>query len=160
MNACPCGSERDLDACCGAIIAGKKAPTAEALLRSRYSAYTLGNIGYLADTLSPDVRGDFDQIEAETTAGDTKWQGLEVRAIVDGGEDDETGSVEFIARFRLHDQPRMHHELADFRRENGRWMCVGGKMNPTGPPRQVTKVGRNEPCPCGSGKKFKKCCGP
>ena len=50
------------------------------------------------------------------------------------------------------------HELASFRREEGRWVYVDGDMNPKGPPRQVAKVGRNEPCPCGSGKKYKKCC--
>ena len=87
------------------------------------------------------------------------WQGLEVRAVTDGGRDDETGSVEFVARFRLRGEQRAHHELASFRRERGRWVCAGGEMNPKGPPRQVAKVGRNDPCPCGSGKKYKKCCG-
>ena len=159
MTLCPCGSEKDLDGCCGPIIGGAPAPTAEALLRSRYTAFVLGDIGYLADTLSSDIRGDFDQVEAESTAANAKWQGLEVRAITDGGEDDETGSVEFMARFRLRGKQRAHHELANFRREQGRWMCVGGQMDPKGPPRQVVKVGRNEPCPCGSGKKYKKCCG-
>ncbi len=159
MTPCPCGSDRNLDGCCGPIIDGASAPTAEALLRSRYTAFVLGNIGYLADTLSPDIRGDFDQVEAESTAGDAKWQGLELRAITDGGENDDSGSIEFMARFRLRGKQRLHHELAEFRREQGRWMCVGGQMDPKGPPRQVVKVGRNDPCPCGSGKKYKKCCG-
>lgn len=159
MTLCPCGSDQNLDGCCGPIIDGTPAPTAEALLRSRYTAFVLGNIGYLADTLSPDIRGDFDQVEAENTARDAKWLGLEVRAITDGVENDESGSIEFIARFRLRGEQRIHHELAKFRREQGRWMCVGGQMNPKGSPRQVLKAGRNEPCPCGSGKKYKKCCG-
>ncbi len=101
-------------------------------MRSRYTAFVLGEIGYLADTLSVDIRGDFDQIEAENTAGDAKWQGLELRAVTDGGEDDESGSVEFTARFSLGGQQRVHHELAEFRREEGRWMCVGGTMDPKG----------------------------
>ncbi|HEB79240.1 MAG TPA: hypothetical protein ENI79_02030 [Rhodospirillales bacterium] len=159
MTLCPCGSGQDLDGCCGPIINGAPAPTAEALMRSRYTAFALGDIGYLADTLSPDIRGGFDQVEAESTANDAKWRGLEVRAVTDGGEDDEAGSVEFMARFKLRGKQRVHHELAEFRREKGRWMCVGGQMDPKGPPRQVVKVGRNEPCPCGSGKKHKKCCG-
>ena len=128
-------------------------------MRSRYTAYTLGNMDYLADTLTPEARGDFDPIEAGGTASESLWQGLELRAVTDGGPDDETGSVEFVARFRLHGEQRAHHELARFRREEGRWVCAGGEMDPKGPPRQVTKIGRNEPCPCGSGKKYKKCCG-
>jgi len=159
MTPCPCGSGRKLDDCCGAIIAGASAPTAEALMRSRYSAFTLGHIDYLGDTLAPEARSDFDPIEAGNTASEAAWQGLEVRAVTDGGPDDETGSVEFVARFRLNGEPRVHHELAQFRREQGRWVCSGGDMNPKGPPRQVVKVGRNDPCPCGSGKKYKKCCG-
>jgi SEC-C motif-containing protein len=159
MTPCPCGSELNLDGCCGPIIDGAPAPTAEALLRSRYTAFVLGDIGYLADTLSADIRGDFDQVEAEITAGKAKWKGLEVRAITDGGVDDERGSIEFIARFRLNGRSRVHHELAEFSRQQGRWICVGGRMDPKGPPRQMVKVGRNQPCPCGSGKKYKKCCG-
>ncbi len=159
MTPCPCGSGQDLDDCCGAILAGAPAPTAEALMRSRYTAFTRGQIDYLADTLAPESRGDFDPIEAGNTASEAVWQGLEVRAVAEGGPDDETGSVEFVARFRWHGEPRVHHELASFRREQGRWVCVGGDMNPKGPPRQVVKVGRNDPCPCGSGKKYKKCCG-
>ena len=159
MTHCPCGSGQDLDDCCGAIIAGAPAPTAEALMRSRYTAFTLGNMDYLAGTLAPEVRGDFDPIEADSTASDAVWQGLEVRAVIDGAMDDETGSVEFVARFRLRGEQRAHHELASFRREQGRWVCAGGETDPKAPPRQATKVGRNDPCPCGSGKKYKKCCG-
>jgi SEC-C motif-containing protein len=159
MTHCPCGSGRDLDECCGPIIAGAPAPTAEALMRSRYAAFARGHVDYLADTLAPEARGDFDPIETGNTARDAVWQSLEVRTIADGGRDDETGSVEFVARFRLHGEPRVHHELAHFRRERGRWVFVSGDINPKGPPRQVVKVGRNDPCPCGSGKKYKKSCG-
>ncbi len=159
MTPCPCGSGVNLDGCCGPIIAGKPAPTAEALLRSRYTAFVQGDVGYLADTLTPGMRADFDQIEAESTAEDAQWQGLEVRTVTGGGEADETGTIEFVARFKLRDQQRLHHELASFRREDGRWFCAGAEVNPKGPPRQVIKVGRNESCPCGSGRKFKKCCG-
>jgi SEC-C motif-containing protein len=159
MTSCPCGSGQELDDCCGAIIAGVPAPTAEVLMRSRYTAFALGNMDYLSDTLAPEARADFDPVESGSTAKDSVWQGLEVRAVTDGGADDATGSVEFVARFRLRGEQRAHHELASFRREQGRWVCSGGQMNPKGPPRQVDKVGRNDPCPCGSGKKYKKCCG-
>jgi len=128
-------------------------------MRSRYCAFTLANVGYLADTLSAEARAEFDEIEAEKTAKDAKWLGLEVRAVTGGGANDDSGTVEFVARFRLNDQQRIHHELSDFARENGRWVCTGGTMNPKGPPVRVEKAGRNDPCPCGSGKKYKKCHG-
>ena len=128
-------------------------------MRSRYSAYVLGNMAYLSDTLAPEARADFDPAEAASTASESLWQGLDLRAVTDGGSDDATGTVEFVARFRLHGEQHLHHELASFRREQGRWVFVDGELNPKGPPRRVVKVGRNDPCPCGSGKKYKKCCG-
>ena len=159
MTHCPCGSGQSLDRCCGAIIGGAEAATAEALMRSRYSAYVLGDIAYLASTLSDELLVEFDQIEAENTAKNAKWQGLEVRAVTGGGVDDDTGTVEFVGRFRLKDQQRVHHELAQFSRRDGRWVCSGGQVDPKGPPIRSDKVGRNDPCPCASGKKYKKCCG-
>ena len=131
----------------------------EELLRSRYTAFARGNTDYLTETLTLDIRDTFDRVEAEGTAANTKWLGLDIRTSTGGGVDDDTGEIEFVASFRLHDEPRIHHELSQFRRENGRWLCAGGQVNPKPVQRQVEKVGRNEPCPCGSGKKFKKCCG-
>jgi SEC-C motif-containing protein len=67
--------------------------------------------------------------------------------------------VEFVARYKFRGKAFAHHELASFRIHEGRWMYVDGIMNPRPPQRTADKVGRNDPCPCGSGKKFKKCCG-
>jgi len=159
MTLCTCGSGQAFDACCGPIIEGAPPATAEALLRSRYTAFATGNTAYLIETLAPEMRDEFDQIEAESTAAGAEWQKLDVRTVIGGGVDDDTGTIEFVADFRLRGEPRIHHELSQFRREEGRWLCAGGQMNPKQPPRQVDKVGRNDPCPCGSGKKYKKCCG-
>jgi SEC-C motif-containing protein len=80
--------------------------------------------------------------------------------VVDGGSADETGEVEYVARFRYKGQNRIHHERSRFGRDNqGAWQVTGGQTNPKPEPRRVVKVGRNDPCPCGSGKKYKKCCG-
>ncbi len=128
-------------------------------MRSRYTAFAIGNIDYLAETLSSEARKDFDKTDAENTAGNAKWQGLEVRAVTGGGEQDETGTVEFVAHFTLGGQRHAHHELAAFEREDGRWVYTTGQINPKEAPREVVKIGRNAPCPCGSGKKYKKCCG-
>lgn len=160
MDSCPCGSGQTFDQCCGPLITGAApAPTAEALMRSRYVAYARGDIDYLMATLTTDARADFDPVEAKGVAADSVWTGLEIRAVTDGGESDETGTVEYVARLKYRNRARMHHERATFVREDGQWRCSGGEVNPKQPPVRVVSVGRNEPCPCGSGKKHKKCCG-
>jgi len=159
MEPCPCGSGQLFEACCGPLIAGAPAPTAEALMRSRYVAYGRGDIDYLTKTLSTDARADFDPIEAQGVAAESVWTGLEIREVSAGGESDEEGTVEYVARLKYRNQARLHHERATFAREDGQWRCTGGEVSPKQPPRRVVSVGRNEPCPCGSGKKYKKCCG-
>ena len=159
MTHCPCGSGHPHDACCGPYLAGDGAPTAEALMRSRYAAFVLGNIDYLGETLAPDIRHEFDPIEAASTVENADWQGLEIRKLSQGGVEDTEGRVEFVARFRLGKEQRLHHEDCEFQKIDGRWYVSGGIVDPKQPTRQVSKVGRNEPCPCGSGKKYKKCCG-
>ena len=160
MAHCPCGSTSDYDDCCAPYIAGTvQAPTAEALMRSRYTAYTHDNQAYLLETLAPESRDEEEEEAAENPTPDMRWQGLEIRATSDGGEGDEKGSVEFVAKYKIGDQHGMHHERSTFRRHEGKWVCIGGELNPKPEQRIVEKVGRNDPCPCGSGKKFKKCCG-
>lgn len=159
MSLCHCGSARPFAECCEPYLAGvRPAPTAEALMRSRYSAFVTANVGYLHDTVAPDQRHDFDHGETETWAKQSEWQGLEVKSADAGGEGDEVGTVEFIARYRYQGKAYAHHELGRFRREDGRWYYVDGHLNPKPATRQAPKVGRNDPCPCGSGKKHKKCC--
>ena len=128
-------------------------------MRSRYSAFVLGNLDHVDRTHAPEVRDTFDRLEAERIVDEAKWLGLEVRRVIDGGVDDQTGQVEFFIRYSRRGQTYVQHELASFRRENGIWLYQSGEINPKSPPRQVSKVGRNETCSCGSGKKFKKCCG-
>ncbi len=159
MSECPCGSAKPLDACCGPYIDGAPAPTAEATMRARYSAHVLGNAEYLAATLSKDQRADHDGEETEQSFADTKWLGLEIHKTRLGGEADETGEVEFVARHRTGTQQAVHHELSFFTREEGRWVFSGCEMDPKAPTLRVEKIGRNATCPCGSGKKYKKCCG-
>ncbi len=159
MTICPCGSGLKLDECCAPLIAGLPAPTAEALMRARFTAYTQGNVEYLGQTLDAAGRSEFDPEETARDAASAEWQRLEIRATQDGGKGDDTGTVEFVAHFRLEGTARIHHERAIFVREDGQWKCADGQVDPKEPPRSSVKVGRNEPCPCGSGKKFKKCCG-
>lgn len=153
---CPCQSGRDSARCCGAILAGQRAATAEALMRSRYCAYLTGDLAYLLRTWHPSTRPL--AIEADP---DLTWCGLEILHLDQGQEDDQTGLVEFKATGRRHHQLLELHETSRFVNEDGRWYYVSGTFG-KGPRRTIPspeKAGRNHPCPCGSGRKFKKCCG-
>jgi len=158
MADCPCGSARPLDACCGPYLSGTTpAPTPEALMRSRYSAFATGNIDYLEETLLPETRHDFDRQQIADWAANSEWTGLDVLEAVPPAEGEEEGWVEFVAKFRMQGKDYVHRESSRFVRRDGRWWYADGILGPR--PRVVTKVGRNDPCTCGSGKKFKKCCG-
>ncbi len=159
MSLCPCGSSKTLDQCCGPFLAGKAAPTAEALMRSRYTAYATGNIDYIARTCCEEERKTFNRKEAEAVIDEITWQGLEIARVVDGGEKDQTGIVDFTFCFTQNNQPHVQREIASFCRENGAWVYQSSEVNPKSEPERVEKIGRNDPCTCGSGKKFKKCCG-
>ncbi len=161
MSLCPCGSGQEFNVCCEPLLAGKQiAPTAEALMRSRYSAYVNGQIHYLSETLHPEQRHDHDVEATRRWAGSSEWLGLEIHAVEAGGEGDEEGMVEFIATFKEKGVVHRHHEQSRFKREEGRWYYVDGEVPTPGTYiHEQPKVGRNEPCLCGSGKKHKKCCG-
>jgi SEC-C motif-containing protein len=160
MENCPCGSGLDFTACCGPIIAGAPAATAEALMRSRYSAYVTHAYAHLGNTLSAEQRKDYSADDAKRWAESSEWLGLEIAPVSLGGPTDETGAVEFTARFKTEGQEHEHHEIAVFKREESRWVYAGQAAVPGQTVRRETpKPGRNDPCPCGSGKKYKKCCG-
>ncbi|HXV22182.1 MAG TPA: YchJ family protein [Desulfuromonadales bacterium] len=159
MNSCPCGSGAEYAACCEPIITGKKAAeTAEQLMRARYSAHVKVEIDFLFESTHPDHRQGYDHKGTRTWAENSEWHGLQILETVQGGPRDAEGEVEFIARFRDKDGLRSHHERGQFKRQDGCWLFTEGTMvKPQ--PLSASKVGRNDPCPCGSGSKFKKCCG-
>jgi SEC-C motif-containing protein len=161
MTDCPCGSGQSLEACCHPYISGQSvAPNPEAVMRSRYTAFAIGNIPYLNDTLAADQRHDFNAIETEKWAKESKWLGLEIHGTEGGAEGDDAGTVDFTAHYRFQGKLHAHHEVSTFRREGGRWFYVDGDVGPRPVVQRVAvKIGRNDPCTCGSGKKYKKCCG-
>lgn len=156
MTLCPCGSQKQLAECCGPIIEGAPAPNAEALLRSRYTAFVTRQLDHVERTHAPEIREDFNRAEAERMAEECEWKGLDIRSVSENGDNAE---IEFVIRFRRDKQDMIQLERSSFRRDDGHWLYVNGEINPQGPQRFVSKVGRNDPCPCGSGKKAKKCCG-
>jgi len=123
QTECPCGSGLELAACCGqwhnGLAAGVYAPTPEALMRSRYSAYVLGLIDYLVATW-----------HGSTAPGDlelqpVKWLSLEVRHAESSGD---VGVVEFVARYKVNGRAERMHELSRFVREQGRWYYIDGQV--------------------------------
>ncbi|MFZ5775211.1 MAG: YchJ family protein [Thermodesulfobacteriota bacterium] len=147
---CPCGNGLAYGECCGRFVEGNEnAPTAEALMRSRYTAFTRKNIPYILASWHSSTRpGDLSLEES------LDWQGLSVLATDKGGVDDQEGMVEFVATFSIHGHSQRLHERSRFVREEGKWFYVHGIEVPAA----SDKTGRNAPCPCGSGKKYKKCC--
>ena len=158
--SCPCGSPLEQAECCEPYVKGEKlAPTAEALMRSRYTSYTMEAVDYIVETHHPKGREDVDRDAALQWAQQAEWLGLEIVGTEKGGETDSEGVVEFIANFSLQGKPQSHHERSSFEKVDGAWYYVDGEMTKRKPiVRDAKKVGRNEPCPCGSGKKYKKCC--
>jgi len=158
---CPCGTGLSFEECCGPYLEGKSKPaTAEALMRSRYTAYAKCDIDYIASTYDPDSKDEMDRKTTEAWSKQSEWLGLEVLKTEKGTAEDDTGVVEFLARYKIKNTTINHRERATFRKANGRWVFVDGQEI-SGPPvvNEGPRIGRNDACPCGSGKKYKKCCG-
>ncbi len=162
MSVCACGSELDFADCCEPRINGSApAETAEALLRARYTAHSVGAVDFIISSTHPDSRGDVDREATARWAERSEWLALEVRSTQKGAANDDAGHIEFVANYRdAQGRRQAHHELAEFVRVEGSWFFKDAVAPATDPVRRAApKVGRNEPCTCGSGKKYKKCCG-
>ena len=154
---CPCNSGALYTDCCEGVLAGlRKAATAEALMRSRYSAYVMGDVGYLLRTWHPSTRPP--GIDRNTIPD---WCCLDIIQTEKGQADDNDGIVEFQATALSGDERVKLHEVSYFVKEGGAWLYVSGDVtgDSSRSRRTINKVGRNSLCPCGSGKKFKRCCG-
>ncbi|MBA1246875.1 MULTISPECIES: YchJ family protein [Pseudomonas] len=149
---CPCGSDELLDNCCGRYHSGASAPTAEALMRSRYSAYVLGLIDYLIETTLPAQQAGLDKAAISAWSAQSTWLGLEVESHEPLGGVPEHAWVIFVARWHDAQGDHAHRERSAFVQQQGRWYFLD--------PTVAMAAGRNDPCPCGSTTKFKKCCGP
>ena len=173
---CICGSGRPFAHCCepylkgmtARVIGGEFAPTAEALMRSRYTAFALGNIDYLMATHHPANRSD-DHASLQQTIQTTQWINLIIIDTQKGQRKDKIGSVEFVAVYRpkrsialttktdlekgWSDDLTQLHEKSQFVREGSRWFYTKGDLLPPYQPK------RSQPCWCGSGLKFKQCHG-
>ena len=160
MDKCPCGSGLAFSACCEPYLRGdKNAPTAEALMRSRYSAYVTHNVDYIVDTCISDGKRDIDREQTRRWSEESSWHGLKIVSTSKGGVNDSEGTVEFVASYTMNSLKDQHRENAQFKKVDGKWLYDDGSITPTTIVRETPKQGRNDPCACGSGRKYKHCCG-
>lgn len=160
MKNCPCGTGRSYSECCEPYITGKeKAPTAEALMRSRYSAYVEHAVDYIINTCIKKGEKDIDIKSTRDWSERSTWLGLKIISTEKGGPADSEGTVGFEATYERDGLKDVHQETATFKKENGEWLYDEGVIVPRTVVRSSPKVGRNDPCPCNSGKKYKHCCG-
>ncbi|UIJ41780.1 YchJ family protein [Vibrio kanaloae] len=170
MSLCPCGSQNTYQLCCeSAHLDHKNIETPEQLMRSRYSAHVLGLVDYVVATYHPSCNAEA-QREGIAESINSGWAGLEVINTAAGSHENE-GFVEFKAYFNDGDSQFCMQERSRFVREGGLWYYIDGTFpeqeettQPEVDPRlnqtvESFKIGRNDPCICGSGKKYKKCCG-
>lgn len=150
ITACPCQSGKDYIECCQPFHLQIKFPeTAEQLMRSRYCAYTLVNIPYIVETTVPSQQKWLDQVAMKEWGYTTHWAGLEIVSHLPYISKIHS-KVEFNAFFKTEEGIQIHNELSLFVKINNRWYFV----DPT-----ILLPSQKQNCLCGSGKKFKSCCG-
>ncbi len=121
---CPCGTGLTYRECCGPLHAGARAASAEALMRSRFSAFALGDVAYLERTWHPSTRPAGLSLDPER-----RWYRLDVLRTEAGGLLDDTGLVEFRAHHRSPAGTGALHEVSRFVREGGRWLYLDGAVS-------------------------------
>jgi SEC-C motif-containing protein len=129
-------------------------------MRARYTSYVTGDVAFLRTSATAAVQAEFDEEASRSWSAAAQWHGLEIIATEKGGAGDDDGVVEFRALYSANGEFCNHHEVSRFVREPDGWKFDDGELVPEKPVvREEPKIGRNDPCPCGSGKKYKKCCG-
>ncbi len=155
MN-CYCGSELSYSDCCELYITGQqKAPSPQALMRSRYSAYCNHNWQYILTTYGEIQRRSLSVIDLQESANNTHWLRLEIINSSPYSNAGNNNSVEFKAYYWFNQKPHLLHETSQFEYQNNNWCYTTGTIHDDS---GQIKLGRNELCICGSGKKFKQCC--
>jgi SEC-C motif-containing protein len=156
VKACPCGGKSFAECCEPILKRQRPAATAEALMRSRFTAHVVHDDEHLHRTHLPTMKEPF---EPEGNPQRREWTRLVIQAHEEGPTPD-SATVEFTAYWKEGDAEHSHIEKAAFKRIDGAWIYTRTIRQGPAPLRAVPpKADRNDPCPCGSGKKYKKCCG-
>ncbi len=171
---CDCGKTENYENCCQPYITGKAWPqTAEDLMRSRYTAFVRSEVQYLKSSATGPAAKEFDAEATKQWSSESTWLGLQILKTEKGQNTDSEGTVEFVAKYKTGKHTLEHHEVSQFKKDSeGHWKFYDGDSHVHeegqghqhhAPVKQVIreepKIGRNDPCHCGSGKKFKKCHG-
>jgi len=127
-------------------------------MRARYAAFATGALDFLLTTHHPDTVKAISRASIAAWSRGAEWLGLTILATELGGPADDTGVVEFAARYAMKGVVQTHHERSRFAKQDGHWFFVDGEDPSVPRRREGPVVGRNQPCSCGSGKKFKHCC--
>ncbi|WP_298445375.1 YchJ family protein [uncultured Ferrimonas sp.] len=152
MSHCPCGSKQAYADCCQPLHQQQRpAQSPQQLMASRYCAFVKGEAAYLLRTHHPEFRGQLTEAELAQACQETQWHALQ---IVDFSQQQDQGEVEFCAWYKQHGKLQALHERSRFSCEQGLWYYRDGDIKPN-----PALPGRNDPCLCGSGNKFKRCCG-
>ncbi|MBM4208520.1 MAG: YchJ family protein [Gammaproteobacteria bacterium] len=155
---CPCGSGFDYAGCCGAFHTGEaQSATAEALMRSRFTAYVMDNMAYIQRTWDSSTRPSEEKLNFG--GEEIVWQKLALINAKKGQADDQKGVVEFKAYYLKDGVEHVLHEVSRFIKTNNRWFYVDGVVKAASQVVMPKNEGKNAPCSCGSGKKYKRCCG-
>ncbi|HEX2852150.1 MAG TPA: YchJ family protein [Opitutaceae bacterium] len=156
-SPCPCGSGQTFGACCAPVIKRQRpAATAEALMRSRFTAHVLRDYAHLHRTFLATADKPY-VAETDTGGSDLGWTRLVIHSH-ELGQKPETAFVEFSAYYQDEGVEQVIQEKSEFLRRNGEWFYTRAVRHGPAPIKAGPKVGRNDPCPCGSGKKYKHCC--
>jgi len=156
QDNCLCGSLISYEQCCEALHSGKKqAITAEALMRSRFTAYANKNESYLINTWDNATCPQ----SIDFSKDSSEWLRLEIVLVKKGGLKDKKGIVEFKAYFQQEGSEQVLNEVSRFVKKQGKWVYLDGKIKSIATESGTINQGLNAPCACGSGKKFKRCCG-
>ncbi len=124
---CPCGSSASFADCCSPVLAGERAPaTAALLMRARYTAFAKGNVDFIMSSHDPETVETVKREEVQVWSQQSEWLGLDIIRTEAGEAEDETGTVDFIAKYRLQGLTTQHRERAQFRRVEGKWAFVDG----------------------------------
>jgi SEC-C motif-containing protein len=150
---CPCGNPLSFEQCCGPVLSGKQLPiNAEALMRSRFSAYVLEDYDYILATYGPEQRQTLSVADLEQSAIGTKW----LKLVVHGSSlNDLNAKVEFSGYYQAEQQFHVMYETSDFIFEKEQWYYTTGSIHKDS---GFYIQQRNDLCLCNSGKKYKKCC--
>ncbi len=159
-TSCPCCSGQDYINCCQDIVAGTKlAATPLELMRSRYTAHAVKNMEHILRTMRGKPLRLFDEEKTrEEWFEQCIWNRLEIIDAPEVSKDDKQGIVEFKAYYTFEGAEHVMHERSKFSKEQNQWFYVA-RQNKSANVESASKVGRNDPCVCGSGSKYKKCCG-